>query len=66
VRDLLFAGAHSFEGAITAFARGGSLAAVRRAAAEAYAEGQRTTYGRVASVFVNPAAGHWSRDTGLR
>jgi hypothetical protein len=58
-RDFLFAGAHSFEGAVRAFADGGSLDAIRRAAAAAYAAGERKPYARVQAAFTNPSDRRW-------
>jgi hypothetical protein len=59
--DLLFAGTHAFEGAARAFVSGGSLADIHRAAAAAYAQGQRKPVGRVRHAFVNPAHPQWAR-----
>jgi len=56
---LLFAGAHSFEGAVSALARGGDLATIRRAAIRAYATGQGKTPRRVSGAFTNPADKRW-------
>ena len=63
-RTLLFAGAHSFEGAVSEFARGGSLKRIRRAAISAYAQGQGKSETRVSSAFTNPADKRWPRATG--
>lgn len=56
---LLFAGAHSFEGAVRALAEGRDLAGIRRAAIHAYASGQGKTPGRVSGAFTNPADKRW-------
>jgi hypothetical protein len=58
-RSLLFAGAHGFEGAVTAFARGGSLVAVHDGAADAYARGQARPFARARAAFTNPASRLW-------
>jgi hypothetical protein len=58
-RTLLFAGAHSFEGAVTAFASGRSLAEIRRSAIRAYARGQGKSEGKVAGAFTNPSHARW-------
>ena len=52
-RDLLFAGSHALDGAITAFARGGSAADIRLAASRAYAAGEHKPLARVQSLFTN-------------
>ncbi len=52
-RDLLFAGSHALDGAITAFARGGTAADIRRGASRAYADGDRKPLPRVESLFTN-------------
>ena len=52
-RDLLFAGSHALDGAITAFARGGSAADIRLAASRAYATGEHKPLARVRSLFTN-------------
>jgi hypothetical protein len=57
--DFLFAGAHAFEGVVTAFARGGDLAAMRRAAAVQYAAGEGRTIAHVARAFTNPSDPRW-------
>lgn len=58
-RTLLFAGAHSFEGAVASFARGGSLRRIRKEAVQAYATGQGKTVKRVGSAFTNPSDKRW-------
>ncbi len=58
-RDLLFAGAHSFDGAVRAFADGAPLAGLRAAAARAYADGQRKPLAHVDAAFTNPADERW-------
>jgi hypothetical protein len=58
-RSLLFAGAHSFEGAVTAFAQGSDLAGIRDAAARAYAAGEGKPLARVRAAFTNPADRGW-------
>jgi hypothetical protein len=58
-RSLLFAGAHALEGAVSAFGRGGNLAAVREGAVAAYAAGQGKPLARVRSAFTNPADRRW-------
>ncbi len=52
-RDLLFAGSHALDGAITAFARGGSAADIRLGAARAYADGEKKPLARVQTLFTN-------------
>ncbi|MEK7425213.1 MAG: hypothetical protein AAB131_15385, partial [Actinomycetota bacterium] len=58
-RDYLFAGAHSFEGVVSTFAAGGSLAAMRRAAIRTYAKGEGKTEQHVGGAFTNPADKRW-------
>jgi hypothetical protein len=60
-RTLLFAGAHAFEGAVTAFAGGVDLATIRTAAARAYAAGQGKPVARVQSAFTNPSDRRWKQ-----
>ena len=52
-RDLLFAGSHALDGAVTAFARGGSAADLRLGASRAYADGEKKPLARVQSLFTN-------------
>jgi len=52
-RDLLFAGSHALDGAIDAFARGGSLADIRLGASRAYADGEKKPLARVQTLFTN-------------
>lgn len=59
--SLLFAGAHSFEGAVSAFAEADSLRDIRRAAAINHAKGQGKAYRRVLGAFTNPSDRRWSR-----
>jgi len=59
--SLLFAGAHSFEGAVRAFAEGGTLAQIRARAAESYARGQDKPFVRAHSAFTNPSDRRWQR-----
>lgn len=61
--DFLFAGAHAFEGAVWAFATGGSLADIRDATAASYAEGQKKPKKRVKGAFTNPSDKRWTRWT---
>jgi hypothetical protein len=58
-KTLLFAGAHSFEGAVSAFAQGGTLRQIRSAAIQAYATGQGKTVRQVAGAFTNPSDRRW-------
>jgi hypothetical protein len=58
-RDFVFAGSHAFEGALSSFAAGGDLAAIRRAGALAYATGEKKPPGRVDYAFTNPADRRW-------
>lgn len=58
-RWLLFAGAHSFEGAVTALAEGRDLAGIRRAAVRNYARGQGKTPRQVSGGFTNPSDRRW-------
>ena len=59
--SFMFAGAHSFEGAVTAFAQGRSLARIRTAAATNHARGQGKTLKRVRGAFTNPSHKRWQR-----
>ncbi|HEY2748998.1 MAG TPA: hypothetical protein VGL86_30465 [Polyangia bacterium] len=52
-RDLLFAGSHALDGALDAFARGGTLADIRLAASRAYATGENKPLARVQTLFTN-------------
>ena len=52
-RDLLFAGSHALDGALTAFARGGSAADLRLGASRAYADGEKKPLARVQTLFTN-------------
>jgi hypothetical protein len=52
-RDLLFAGSHALDGAVTAFARGGSAADIRLGASRAYADGEKKPLARVQTLFTN-------------
>ena len=58
-RWLLFAGAHSFEGAFSALAQGKKLAGIRKAAIKSYATGQGKKFGKVSGAFTNPADKRW-------
>ncbi len=58
-RSLLFAGAHAFEGAVSAFAEGASLSGIRESAVRAYAAGQGKPLPRVRAAFTNPADRKW-------
>jgi hypothetical protein len=58
-RDFLFAGAHAFEGVVSAFADGGSLAALRKGAIRNYAKGQDKTEKHVGGAFTNPSHNKW-------
>jgi hypothetical protein len=60
-RSLLFAGAHGFEGAVSAFARGEDLRQIHLGAARAYAAGQDKPVARAFAAFTNPAARTWRR-----
>jgi hypothetical protein len=57
--DFLFAGAHAFEGVVTAFARGGTLSEIRTLATAQYAQGEGETVRHVGRVFTNPAEPRW-------
>ncbi len=59
--SLLFAGAHTFEGAVSSFARGESLGRIRQAAAKNYARGQGKPVSRVRGAFINPSDRRWRR-----
>ena len=59
--DLLFAGSMSLEGAVRAFADGESYAAIRVAAARAYADEEKKPFARVQSLFINPGDRRWPR-----
>jgi hypothetical protein len=52
-RDLLFAGSHALDGAISAFAAGGNAADVRLGASRAYAAGENKPLARVQTLFTN-------------
>jgi hypothetical protein len=52
-RDLLFAGSHALDGAVTAFANGGTRVEIRMGAVRAYAEGERKPVARVQALFTN-------------
>ena len=52
-RDLLFAGSHALDGAIGAFARGGTRADIRLGASRAYADGENKPLARVQTLFTN-------------
>ena len=52
-RDLLFAGSHALDGAVDAFARGGTLADIRLGASRAYAAGEKKPFARVQTLFTN-------------
>lgn len=58
-RSLLFAGAHAFEGAVSAFAAGEDLTGIREGAVRAYAAGQKKPLPRVRAAFTNPADRRW-------
>jgi hypothetical protein len=58
-RSLLFAGAHAFEGAVSSFAAGDTLAGIRESAVRAYAAGQGKPLPRVRAAFTNPADRKW-------
>ena len=62
--SLLFAGAHSFEGAVSAFANGNSLAQIRNRAVKNYARGQKKLFRRVRGGFTNPSDKRWRRYVG--
>lgn len=57
---LMFAGAHGFEGAVSAFARGQSFREIRDAAARNHAAGQEKSVRAVRGLFTNPADPRWS------
>lgn len=57
--DLMFAGAHGFEGAVSAFASGQSFNRIRAAAAENHAVGQEKSVQAVRGLFTNPADSRW-------
>lgn len=59
--SLMFAGAHSFEGAVSAVAQAKTLRQVRSAAAVNHAAGQKKTYQRVLGAFTNPSDKRWVR-----
>ena len=52
-RDLSFAGSHALDGAIDAFAHGGTLADLRLGASRAYAAGENKPLARVQTLFTN-------------
>ncbi len=57
--SLLFAGAHSFEGAVKSFARGQSLPKIRHQAASNYSKGQGKPLRKVKGAFTNPSDKRW-------
>jgi hypothetical protein len=57
--DFLFAGATAFEGVVTQFARGGTLAEMRTLATTQYAQGEQLPVAHVARIFTNPAERRW-------
>jgi hypothetical protein len=57
--DFLFAGAHSFEGALRAFLDGKSYLELKDAAAQAYADGEKKTFAHVHNAFINPGDRRW-------
>jgi hypothetical protein len=59
--DFLFAGAHAFEGAVSAFVEGGSYYAIRDGAATNYAKGQDREKKVIAYAFVNPSSRRWGK-----
>jgi hypothetical protein len=59
--SLMFAGAHSFEGAVSAFAKKKGLAAIRRNAAKNHGIGQDKELRRVHGAFTNPSDRRWRR-----
>lgn len=52
-RDLMFAGSHALDGAVTAFARGGGREEIRLGASRAYAAGENKPLARVQTLFTN-------------
>jgi hypothetical protein len=56
---LMFAGAHGFEGAVSAFAHGHSFSRIREAAATNHATGQEKPVRAVRGLFTNPADPRW-------
>lgn len=56
---LIFAGAHGFEGALSAFAQARSFGQIRAAAAENHAAGQDKSVRAVRGLFTNPADPRW-------
>lgn len=59
-RDFVFAGSHALDGAVLAFLDGRSLDGIRRAGAQAYADGERKPIARVGYAFVNPSDKKWT------
>jgi hypothetical protein len=60
-RDFLFANAAPLDAAVVAFAEGGSYAAIREAAAAAYAGVQKREVKKVRGAFTNPADRRWRK-----
>jgi hypothetical protein len=60
-RDFLFANAAPLEGAVVAFAEGGSYAAMREAAAAGYAGVQKREVKKVRGAFTNPSDRRWRK-----
>ncbi len=60
-RDFLFANAAPLEATVLAFANGGTYAAIRLAAATAYAGVQKREVRQVYGAFTNPADKRWKR-----
>ncbi len=57
--SLLFAGAHSLEGAATTFARGGNQRAILKKSISNYAIEQKRPVKRIRKAFTNPSAKNW-------
>ena len=60
-RDFLFANAAPLEGAVLAFASGGTYAQIRSDAAAAYAGVRKKPVNKIAGAFTNPADRRWKK-----
>lgn len=60
--DFLMASAPTLDGAVTAFAAGGDYRAIRRGAAQGYADGSGKPLGRVQGAFTNPSDRRWRKE----
>lgn len=59
--DFLMASAPTLDGSVSAFAAGGDFRAIRRGAAQGYADGSGKPYRRVEGAFTNPSDRRWRK-----